>query len=382
MKVLVWQWGRYGAGPRIAVELARGLAQRADVSVVLSLSRDAEIMAHLPAELPGGCLLPVRTYRSKAGYLGRMASAPAMLASLLQDLRRLRCDLAICAMPGPLDLVMQTALRLCGVANVVVVHDAQAHPGDGYPLQMTLQRLLVGRADAVVTFSRYIAEMLHAQGVRLPVIVEHLPPLGFDQPPPAPGDHDGPLRLLSFGRLLPYKGLDLLLEAMRVLGPREDLELRVVGSGPPSPELAALAGLPRVRVENRWVPEAEVAGLIGWSDALVLPYREASQSGVAAMAIAGGRLVVATDVGGLAEQFEPGTAVICRPEGAAIAAGIAAVLDRRANGTLAAPAASTEDGWGALAGRVIEALGHSLPRLADQASRAVRPVGAAGQAAS
>ena len=38
---------------------------------------------------------------------------------------------------------MQWALRLCGVANVVVVHDAQAHPGDGFPLQMTLQRLLV-----------------------------------------------------------------------------------------------------------------------------------------------------------------------------------------------------------------------------------------------
>lgn len=379
MKVLVWQWGRYGAGPRIAVELARGLARLPDVSVVLSLSHEAEIMGHLPAELPPGCVLPVRTYRSKAGYLGRLVGSPAMTLAIVRRLRGLRCDLAICAMPGPLDLVMQGALRLCGVANVVVVHDAQAHPGDGFPLQMTLQRLLVRGSDAVVTFSRYIAGMLHEQGVSRPVIVERLPPLGFDRPPPPPGGHDGPLRLLSFGRLLPYKGLDLLLEAMRTLGPRGDLELRVVGSGPPSPELEALAGLPGVSVENRWVPEDEVPSLIGWSDALVLPYREASQSGVAAMAVAGRRLVVATDVGGLSEQFDPGMAVICHPEGGAIAAGIETLLARRADGTLAASAAT--DGWPELAGRLLDAIEHSLPQVATRARREASPV-TASRAAS
>ena len=126
--------------------------------------------------------------------------------------------------------------------------------------------------------------------------------------------HGGKLRLLSFGRLLPYKGLDLLAESLALLGPRDDLEVRVVGSGPESPELDRLRALPGVTVENRWVPEEEVGTLLAWSDALVLSHREASQSGVAATAIAARRWVIATKVGGLAEQLgsEP-MALLCDP---------------------------------------------------------------------
>ncbi len=82
-----------------------------------------------------------------------------------------------------------------------------------------------------------------------------------------------------------------------------DWELRVVGSGPESDALAALRSTPGVTVENRWVPDEEVAALIAWADAVVLPYVEASQSGVAPGAIAAGRIVVATRVGGLTEQL-------------------------------------------------------------------------------
>ena len=125
---------------------------------------------------------------------------------------------------------------------------------------------------------------------------------------PPPGAHGGRLRLLFFGRLLAYKGLDMLEEALRLLGPRDDFELRVVGSGPEDPILDALRRLPNVTVENRWVPEDEVGALLAWRDALVLTYREASQSGVAAAALSARRHVLSTRVGGLLEQLaaEPG----------------------------------------------------------------------------
>ena len=89
------------------------------------------------------------------------------------------------------------------------------------------------------------------------------------------------------------------------------------GLGRPRGAVDRLAALPGVSVENRWVPEGEVAALVAWADAVVLPYREASQSGVAAAAIAARRWVVATCVGGLVEQFEgEPMAILCRPEAA------------------------------------------------------------------
>jgi glycosyltransferase involved in cell wall biosynthesis len=89
----------------------------------------------------------------------------------------------------------------------------------------------------------------------------------------------------------------------------------VVGTGPEGSDLAALRATEGVTVENRWVPDGEISDLIGWADVVVLPYVEASQSGVAPAAIAAGRLVVGTRVGGLAEQLSNARlARLCEPD--------------------------------------------------------------------
>ena len=326
MRVLVWQWGRRGAGPRYAAELARSFAAVPGTECVLSLAAGAEL---LRAADPPHCDLPFPTYAGVVGFALRALRAPLLLPRLVAWLRAQRVDVALCAMPAPLDLVMAAALRRAGVPFAVVVHDADTHPGDGFPLQMRLQRRLLGHADGLVALSTHVADRLREQGAggRL-LMTGSLPPFAFGPPPPPPGAHGGKLRLLSFGRLLPYKGLDLLAGGLARLGPRDGLEVRVVGSGPHSPALDTLRAIPGVTVENRWVPEDEVGALMAWSDALVLSHREASQSGVAAAAIAARRRIVATRVGGLAEQLHgvPG-ALLCDPTPDSLAAALRTLLD-------------------------------------------------------
>lgn len=352
MRVLVWQWGRRGGAPRFAVSLAKGLDALAGVEAVLSLSTDAEI---LHGSEPPACGLPVATYRGVVGFAWRGLQAPLMIHHLTKALCRLRPDLAVCAQPGPLDLVMIAALRRVGVKATVIVHDATAHPGDHMPLEFTLQRALIRRADRVIVLSEHVAAGLRAQRVlRLDtaLIVASHPPVDFRVSKPA-GAHAGPRRLLIFGRLLAYKGLDLLLEALRLLGPRTDMTVRVMGEGPESETLTGLRALPGVTVQNAWVPESEVGALLAWSDILVLPYREASQSGVAAAALAAGRRVVATRVGGLAGQLhDEQLATLCAPEAAELAAAIERAV-RLAEAPHTTPA-STTDGWRQLAQVVLE----------------------------
>jgi glycosyltransferase involved in cell wall biosynthesis len=318
VRLLVWQWGRRGAGPRYAVELTRGLRQIPGVSVVLSLSAGAEIMQ---GGLPD-CDWPVDTYAGLAGWAWRLAGIPLQAPAVARRLQSLRLDGALCAMPAPLDLLMATALRQAKIPYVVAVHDATLHPGDILPMQAVLQRLLLRRATALVALSAHVADALQPTGK--PVLRAQLSPLDYGRAGQPPMTHGGPLRLLSFGRLLPYKGLDLLAAAIPRLGP---VELRVVGTGPESAELAALRRLPGVTVENRWVPESEVGALLGWADALVLSHREASQSGVAAAALAAGRWIVATRVGGITEQLAGSpVARMCDPDPASLAAAITSLI--------------------------------------------------------
>ena len=356
MKILVWQWGRKGAGPRYAAELAASLRTVPDTAAALSLSAQAEL---LQAAEPPACALPFPTYTGLASLVARLPRLPFEFPGLIRHLRLIAPDIAICAMPAALDIVMATALRHLRIPYYVVVHDAEPHPGDTVPLQMALQHRLIRGAAGLVSLSTHVASRLRASGLAgaRPLILTTHPPFAFGPTPPPPRAHGGRLRLLSFGRLLPYKGLDLLAEALIALGPRDDLEIRVVGSGPASPELAALAALPHVTVENRWVPEGEVGALLAWSDALVLSHREASQSGVAAAAIAARRWVVATRVGGITEQLRrEALARLCAPDASSLAAAI--------DGLIADP--PTDPGapdprtlWHDAAARLV----HDLPRL-------------------
>jgi glycosyltransferase involved in cell wall biosynthesis len=359
MRVLVWQWGRFGAGPRFAAALAKAVGGLPGTEVLLSLSSSAELLRTADAPL---CDLPVETYGGLASFILRAAGAPIAARGLARRIQALRPDLAVCALPGPLDLLMAAALRRLRIPFVALVHDADAHPGDGRPLQMVLQRALCRCAAAVGVLTIHVGERLRAQGLAgrpgRPLLLLSHPPVAFDVPPRPPGP-DGTLRLLSFGRLLPYKGLDLLAEALARLGPLPGLAVRVVGSGPESATLDALRALPGVTVENRWVPEDEVGRLLGWSDVLVLPYREASQSGVAAAALAAGRRVLATRVGGLEEQLAgaPGT-TLCEPEVESLLLGLRHLLEMPRDAIPPRPADPGE-AWQKLAAslmRQIEAL--------------------------
>ncbi|MGD0432358.1 MAG: glycosyltransferase [Acetobacteraceae bacterium] len=333
-RVLVWQWGRFGGAPRFATLLAEGLAELPDVNVILSLSRDAEILRQAS---PPRCDLPIETYTTLAGFLTRAITAPFSLPGLIRLIRELGPDIAVCAQPGPLDLMMAAALRWLRIPFFVLVHDADAHPGDGFPMQMWLQRSLCRQANTVAALTAHVGDRLLRQKLAgtpgRPLVRLRHPPMHYafaEHHDPDPGPARGTFRLLLFGRLLPYKGLDLFADSLGLLGSNPALSVRVVGSGPESRALSVLRGLPGVTVENRWVPEAEVGALFSWADAVVLPYREASQSGVAAVALAARRYVVATNVGGLAEQLSSeNLAILCEPDAASFATGLRLVLDRQ-----------------------------------------------------
>ena len=356
MRVLVWQWGRRGSGPRIAAELASGLGQLPGTIALLSLAKQAEILG--VAEAPANDL-PMATYGGAAGLFGRLLLAPLVIVTLVRHLRRLQPEVAICAMPGPIDLLMAAALAWAGVPFLVIVHDADSHPGENAPLLMWLQRQLIGRAAGLVALSTHVADRLREKGLAAckPVIVLRHPPMAFGTLPPPPFDHQGVPRLLLFGRLLAYKGLDLLGETLTLMDPKS-LDVRVVGSGPDSKALAALSALSFVTVENRWIAEAEIGDIIGWADVLVLPYREASQSGAAAVALAAGRWVIATRVGGLAEQLAgESLAIMADPDAPSLAAAIRSLCDTRPSP--AAPAPRTE--WKDFARTLVARIETDLP---------------------
>lgn len=115
-------------------------------------------------------------------------------------------------------------------------------------------------------------------------------------------------RILFFGKVRKYKGLDVLLRAMPKVLSQIKCELLIVGEfyDPVNKYLRLLREHciePYVRVVNQYVPNEEVPAIFDQADVLVLPYISATQSGVARIALSNGLPVIASRTGGLSEAI-------------------------------------------------------------------------------
>jgi len=130
---------------------------------------------------------------------------------------------------------------------------------------------------------------------------------------------DRPL-LLFAGFVRPYKGLDILLEAMAIVLEKRQLHLLVAGefwqgSEQYRTQIERLGIGDAVTIIDEYLPDETLAACLERADVTVLPYRSATQSGIIQAAFGHGCPVITTDVGGLGEVVENGrTGLVVPPE--------------------------------------------------------------------
>jgi len=359
MRILLWYWGRRGGGAQFALGLARALARRPGLTLSLSVSAQGELVEEFRAV--GAPIDMVETYRDLGGFATGLLRVPGLARRLVAQAGQ--ADVVLSAMTHLWTPLVAPSLARAGIGFVPVVHDAEPHPGDAALLWDWRLRRELGAARAAVALSDGVAAILATRAPGLPLIRMALPALLAESAviaaPPVAGT--GP-RLLFFGRFRAYKGLDLLRDAFRLFhAAHPGATLRVVGEGDAEACAPGLTALPGVTVESRWVPEAEIPALLAAADAVVLPYREASQSGIAPQALAMGVPLVATPVGGLSGQARPGAGGILAEavDAPALAAALARLMEPGAAKRLRAEAVQagrTAADWEGETSRLLDGL--------------------------
>jgi glycosyltransferase involved in cell wall biosynthesis len=309
--LLIWYWGRRGGGAHYCLEVARELSRRGEFNLHLSVSRNCDLYTELKAlDLPG---LDVDTYCDVGSAVQALWRIPRICRAFATYLEEHDIDLVLCTMQHLWNPFMLPIIRRAGARYIVTIHDALLHPGERFvPYQWWLD-WEIERADGYVVLSDHVRSVLRTRHRTRPDQITVAPCGPFSQFADArrasspPTECLVPRRLLFFGRIVAYKGLDLLLDAYGLLKTTyPDLSLAIYGDGDLSPYRAAIDGLADVTVENRYIAEDELPGILERSDLIILPYREASQSGVMLLAEAAGLPVVGTPAGGLIEQIIPG----------------------------------------------------------------------------
>lgn len=117
--------------------------------------------------------------------------------------------------------------------------------------------------------------------------------------------------ILFFGFIRKYKGLDTLLETTALLKDKTDVNVIVAGEFYDNEEkytslIKELAIEKRVHLFKDFIPTRDVKYYFSAADAVVLPYKDATQSGIVQIANNFEKPVIATNVGGLGEIVEEG----------------------------------------------------------------------------
>ncbi len=360
-------------GARTAARLAEHVP---DMLRYRRFARDAEVVHFqwLPVQLIDAYLLPrrraavargARTDGAGGGGRSGRAGRPALVLTAHDILPR---------EPKPGQLAAQR--RLYGRFDAIVVHSEHGRSRLTNELGVDPARVYTIEHGAFVTdipdgggCARARAHAHARTHARATPPKEKAKPSPDEPPsgqPPAgepPFQTDLPV-VLFFGLLRPYKGLGDLLDAWRGI---EDAELWVVGM--PRFDISALrrAAPANVRFLERFVSDEELAACFGRADLVVLPYREAEESGVAFTAMGAGVPVLSSDVGGFPELAATGaTRTFPAGDVAALSTALRELLDdpdaRAQMAERAEVAAEARYSWDAIARRTLELYGTLLAR--------------------
>jgi glycosyltransferase involved in cell wall biosynthesis len=262
-----------------------------------------EVTPSMLSETPGR--LTIKTFNN-----GRRFKSLYFLANVLREVVLFRPNVIIAHEMGDWNHTLAILLlsRIFRVA--LVVHDPRPHMGDDTAVRSLVKGKIAAErraASALIVHGEYCADQLRRELSvnQTPVImvVNHGPILG-DVGDAAQEASD----ILLFGRMQAYKGIAVLRRALEILAERGlHPKTTLAGRGPAlEQERSGLVRLANVEIREGFLGPEQAGGLLRAARIVVLPYLEATQSGVVAAAFAAGRPVVATSVGSIPEVVESG----------------------------------------------------------------------------
>jgi glycosyltransferase involved in cell wall biosynthesis len=225
---------------------------------------------------------------------------PIVIVKLIRSLKsipRWQESKFVFVLPSFSDYFVLRFIKSFNIPMLLFIHDIKRHKGDIWPLKASL-KFRQKIATKIVTLSRYMNDVLEKDfGIISDLVMHPMFPIKF-QATEYSNSFTSKRTILFIGRIRKYKGIDLLIKAYLSSGVMQEYDLIIAGSGKIN-----MVDHPNIKYVNRWLSDDELQTFIANSTFVVLPYSEASQSGVIPICVAMRKPIIISETGALIEQL-------------------------------------------------------------------------------
>lgn len=210
------------------------------------------------------------------------------------------------------DLYILKLWKILHLPSYLVIHDGKMHTGEE---NIHFQQQIIDMmhcATHLVFLSEYVKNLVKDNfGISKPSCIVPHGLIDYGKLPAVQKQSEKPT-LLFLGRVSKYKGVELLLDAISKVP--EELYDKLIIAGKWNYQNTENYNHDKIDIIDKWLSNDEILLYMAISDIMIFPYTEASQSGVATLAINYLKPSIVTEVGALSEQFDEKSAFFIRPD--------------------------------------------------------------------
>lgn len=342
-----------------SLSLAEAMARDNDVLLIAETDNLVSELGELPK--PTGRLQLVRIHRKRT-----IPSLVRSAVKIVKALREFRPDV-VHAQEFDYDFAALVLPFLRRWPYVLTVHDPERHPGEELSgiTRIKKEAIQVGHRRLCDYAIVHGQELVHELTETCPHLENRVVAIPHGVLGHSRTDAEGSAvkrgHLLMLGRLHPYKGVDVFVQAVsRLVRQGQPVVGVIAGRGPTLDDLRPQVGdNPNFEVHEGYLSRGKMIQLVDEADVVVLPYLNGTQSGIGMLAIGRGRSIVASRVGSLPEIVHEGVNGLLVPPGdeAALADTLGELVSDRARNDrlrMGAQRMRAEYEWGRIARRTHE----------------------------
>jgi glycosyltransferase involved in cell wall biosynthesis len=317
IRILVWYWGRLGGGQTYAYHITKYLNKLANkhrnFEIYLSVSKNAELYKDFKKfNLKS---FNIKTYDSKIQAIISFLNILSVKKKFINFLRLNKIDVVYSPMFHLWNFLISKYFFKYRIKYLFTVHDAKLHPGENSFILRLIYNLSVKTANGYLTLTKTVKSQLlkdkYFRNKKIYVArfgnIENINNIKKLEKKKG-------MKFLFFGRILEYKGIhNLLIAFSKFNKDYPNSTLHIVGRGDVSKYLKLILKNKNIYLINNWISEKSFNTFFRDFHVCVLPYIEASQSGVIPLMFSLGIPVIITPVGGLNEQVKNNyNGIICK----------------------------------------------------------------------